>query len=298
MRQGCVLSPLLFNVYSEEIFKRAQSNSDAGIMINGEKITSIRYADDTVLIAESEQELQEMLTNISTISEEYGLQINVKKTKSMTITRNPLIPQMTLQHKNETIVNVSQFRYLGSMLNDRSDCLQEIKCRIETARSSFMKMKTTLCSKQIHIKLRTRLLRCYVFSVLYYGAETWTLSKDALKRIEAFEMWTYRRMCHISWIQRINNKEVLERMHKTTECVNTIQRRKLEYLGHIMRNDKYRLLQIILQGKINGRRPPGRRRISWLKNLRDWFGLTSVELFRTAVSRLMIANALLRRART
>uniref|UniRef100_A0A2H1V1U0 SFRICE_035738 n=1 Tax=Spodoptera frugiperda TaxID=7108 RepID=A0A2H1V1U0_SPOFR len=108
-------------------------------------------------------------------------------------------------------------------------------------------------------------------------------------RLEAFEMWVYRRILKISWTDRISNVKVLRLLNKKTEILNTIKRRKLQYFGHIMRNDKYQLLQLLIQGKIQGKRPPGRRRTSWLKNLRTWFNMSTRSLFRAAVSRVKIA---------
>uniref|UniRef100_A0A8D8QRW3 Uncharacterized protein n=1 Tax=Cacopsylla melanoneura TaxID=428564 RepID=A0A8D8QRW3_9HEMI len=97
-------------------------------------------------------------------------------------------------------------------------------------------------------------------------------------------------MLRISWTEHVTNVEVLRRMKKSQELMNIIKTRKLNYLGHIMRNEsKYSLLQLIRQGKIDGRRGPGRRRISWLHNLRKWTGKTSAELFRIAVNKVKLA---------
>jgi len=109
-----------------------------------------------------------------------------------------------------------------------------------------------------------------VFSVLLYGVETWTLIELTCEKIEAFEMWLYRLMLKISWTDRITNQLVLERMGKQKELLTTIITRKLEYIGHILRNNqRYNILRLILQGMIEGKISVGRRRIYWLKNLRD-----------------------------
>ena len=91
------------------------------------------------------------------------------------------------------------------------------------------------------------------------------------------------------WTDKVRNSEILTRLNKNTEILVTIKKRKLEYFGHLMRGDKYRLLQNIMQGKIAGRRTPGRRKTSWLKNLRDWYGVSSNSLFRLAFDKLKIA---------
>uniref|UniRef100_A0A8D9AE48 Uncharacterized protein n=1 Tax=Cacopsylla melanoneura TaxID=428564 RepID=A0A8D9AE48_9HEMI len=104
-------------------------------------------------------------------------------------------------------------------------------------------------------------------------------------------MWIYRRILKISWVDKITNEEVLRRMGKEKEIMNTVKKRKLEYLGHIMRNEeKYCLLKTILQGKVYGKRGRGRRRISWLKNLRTWFSQTTTQLFKAAINKVVIAN--------
>ncbi|XP_045783253.1 uncharacterized protein LOC123879530 [Maniola jurtina] len=149
-----------------------------------------------------------------------------------------------------------------------------------------MKMKKVLCGRQLSLKLRIRLLQCYIWPVVLYGCEAWTLVEDLRKKIDAFEMWTYRRMLHISWTAKVSNAEVLARMQKKTELVKTIKQRKISYLGHILRHDRYRLLQIIMVGKIAGKRVVGRRKKSWLRNIREWTGIKTVgELFRLAMDK-------------
>ncbi|CAG9837970.1 unnamed protein product [Diabrotica balteata] len=102
-------------------------------------------------------------------------------------------------------------------------------------------------------------------------------------------MWCYRRILKVSWLQKIRNSTILERLSKTTEIIKSIKQRKLEYFGHVMRGPEYRLLQNIMQGKIAGKHSPGRRKTSWLKNLRDWYSVDTSMLFRVAVKKIKIA---------
>ncbi|CAG9826071.1 unnamed protein product, partial [Diabrotica balteata] len=114
-------------------------------------------------------------------------------------------------------------------------------------------MRNILCSHDLSIDLRVRMTSCYIFPVLLYAVETWTLTKAILKRLTAFEMWVYRRLLKISWkIRRLlKNEEVLRRLNQTIQLINIIKKRKLEYFGHIMRHsEKYDLLHLIIQGKI------------------------------------------------
>ncbi|KAL0860165.1 hypothetical protein ABMA27_010472 [Loxostege sticticalis] len=217
-----------------------------------------------------------------------SLNINVAKTKYLLISKKPN-HDSKLFVGTEVVEKVDKFKYLGSWMNENGDHAQEIKVRIEMARSTFFKMSRVLCHRDLSLDLRLRIVRCPVFSVLLYGVETWTLTQHITKKLEAFEMWVYRRILKIPWSDRVTNIEVLNRLKKKTELINTIKRRKLSYFGHVMRNDKYRMLQLVIQGKIAGKRSVGRRRHSWLKNLREWFGCSTTSLFRAAASKVKIA---------
>ena len=289
VRQGCVLSPILFNIYSEEIFAEALTNLELGIRINGEFINNLRYADDTVLLATSLEDLQILIDRVRNASLRYGLDLNIRKTKFMVISRANIDPG-ALMAGNEEIERVDKLVYLGTILNSQWDHTAEIRSRIEIARSTCIRMRSLLYCNDLSLDTKMRIVRCYIFPVLLYGVEAWTLTQAAEKKIEAFEMWIYRRILKISYVDHITNVEVMQRMRKEKEILATVKQRKLEYFGHVMRNEqKYRILQLTMQGKIFGKRGPGRRRISWLKNLRQWFGMTSSELFRRAVNKTMIA---------
>lgn len=290
VRQGCILSPILFNLYSEHIFREALDNMDEGIPINGIRLNNIRYADDTIMFADTIEGLQKLMNKITEVSSSYGLDINANKTKVIIITKEQISSNAQIIVNQVRIERVTQCQYLGTCINESWDNSQEVKCRIAIARNVFNNMSSVFKSHNLTLDTKTRLLKCYVFSVLLYGVEAWTLTEATTKKLRAFELWLYRRMLRISWTQKITNAEVLNRMNKPAELVNIIKARKLQYLGHIMRNEhRYELLQLILQGKIDSRRGPGRRRISWLANLRSWFGKSSAELFRIATNKVRIA---------
>jgi hypothetical protein len=189
---------------------------------------------------------------------------------------------------NTTIERVTTYKYLGTWLTEDGDQTKEIRSRIEMARNTFIKLKNLLCNRNLNLEIRTRKLR-YVFSTLLYGMEALTIKQSEIKKLNSFEMWCYRRIHRISWTEKVTNIEVLQRMKKECEVIKTVKIRKIQYLGHIMRGEKYVLLRLIMQGKIQGKRNPGRRKISWLRNLREWFGCSSLELFRSAANKIKIA---------
>uniref|UniRef100_A0A8D9B2G0 Uncharacterized protein n=1 Tax=Cacopsylla melanoneura TaxID=428564 RepID=A0A8D9B2G0_9HEMI len=126
-----------------------------------------------------------------------------------------------------------------------------------------------------------RLVRCYVWSVLLYGMESWILTQALEKKIEALEMYIYRRILKISYLAHVihvTNVEVLRKMSKQTELFQIISK-TLEYYGHMNRHpDKYHLFQLVLKGQIEGRRGRGRRRLSWEADLRRWYNINTIEL--------------------
>ena len=170
----------------------------------------------------------------------------------------------------------------------------EIKQRIEIARGAFENMSKVLTNGSININTRKRLLKCYVWSTLLYGAETWTLTNSTMKKTKAFEMWCYRRMMRISYIEHKTNNEVLEMVTSKRALLCIIKKRKTEYFGHLIRMNG--LQRILLEGKVNGKRGKGRPRITWMENIKMGTELKYSECVRLAEDRerwkAMVANLL------
>ena len=144
-------------------------------------------------------------------------------------------------------------------------------------------MYRILASKKISMNLRHRLLVCYVFSVILYGCETWTLTKALIDKLEACEMWFLRRMGKISWKQKIRNEDVLKQLEIKKSLLSTIKERKLKFFGHTKRHDS--IMKNILEGKLQGKRPRGRPRAQWCDNIKEWTGFSMAESTRLARQR-------------
>ena len=283
VRQGCILSPRLFNFYSEMIMREA-AIENLGITIGGLKISNIRYADDTVLMATSEEELQQILDKVRRSSEEHGLRLNVKKTKSMVVSKTPkrMLPSGAVHYKqtqlkinDEVVENVDHFCYLGSEINNDARCDREVRSRIAQAKTQFVKLRRFLSNSKIGVPTRKRMITCYVWSVLLYGVEAWTLNKGLEKRLEAFEMWCWRRMLNISWKRKLSNVQVLKRASETRRLLNIVKRRKTEYFGHILRHNE--LLCATVEGKISGKKARGRQRRTYTDDIKEWTGTRTKE---------------------
>lgn len=294
VRQGCVLSPLLFNLYSEAVFQEASKDVEMGIRVNGVWINNVRYADDTVLIADNIHDLQQLVNVVGEQSESMGLNINTKKTKFMIISRNlDTFENSSITFNAMTIERVDKFKYLSTWFFKDWTSDREVKCRIEQARQAFLKLGRVLTCSDFDLDLRLRFVKCYVWSVLLYGIEGWTLKVSAINKLEAFEMWLYRRVLKIPWTARATNEEVLRRANKRRTLFETIKKRKTAYLGHIMRNERYQFLQLLIEGKIEGRRGIGRKKMSWLRNIRQWTGLHDIQsLIHTVRNREAMENVI------
>ena len=144
-------------------------------------------------------------------------------------------------------------------------------------------MSNILTSRNTRIELRSRIAKCYIWSTLLYGAETWTVTKVTSDKLEAFEMWLYMRMLGISWKEHKTNEEVLNKMKTKRSLLNTIKQRKCQYFGHIIRRDN--LQRLLMDGRINGRRGRGKLRTIWTDNIKEWTKLPYNDYIRVAQDR-------------
>lgn len=266
VRQGCVLSPDLFSLYSENIMRTIQDLP--GISIGGYNINNLRYADDTVLIANSEVNLQKLVSTINTESERLGLTLNKKKTEVMVISKKPDIPNCRIVLGNEILKQVHNFKYLGSWVTSDGKCETDIKARIAMARTAFTEMRNILTNKKIAIDIRLRTLSCYILPILMYGCESWTITNAMEKRINAAEMWFLRRMLCISYTDRITNEEVLQRTKTKRTLLKKIRKQQSKFFGHIMRRET--LEHLVTTGKLEGKRSRGRQRMKMIDGITSW----------------------------
>ena len=281
VRQGCIMSPSLFKLYTECIFKNIEGMP--GINISGTMINNLRYADDTVLLANNEQDLQTIVDAIHHHSMEFGLDMNVKKTKTMVISRKVDIPRVNISVNNTVLEQVSEFRYLGQNLYEDGKNHEEIRRRIGMAKTKFNQMRKVFTSRTISIATKLRLVKCYVYSTLLYCCETWTLHLNDIKRLAAFEMWIFRRLGRISWTDRKTNQNVLDHLNVTRTLMKDIKSRKLKYFGHVKRHQN--IQKTMLEGIIEGRRCRGRQRSVWCDNIKGWTGMNMAACSTAAMNR-------------
>ena len=158
--------------------------AQAGIKISGRNINNLRYADDTTLMVESEEELKSLLMKVKEENEKFGLKLNLQKTKVMTSG-----PITSWQIDGETVETVADFIFPGSKITADGDCSHKIKRRLLLGRKVITNLDRILKSRDITFPTKVRLVKAMIFPVVMCGCESWTIKKAECLRIDAFELW-------------------------------------------------------------------------------------------------------------
>ena len=166
--------------------------AQAGIKIVGRNINNLRYADDTTLMAESEEELKSLLMKVKGESENIGLKLSIQKTKIMASG-----PITSWEINGETVETVTDFTFLGSKITADGDCSHEIKRHLLLGRKVMTNLDSLLKNRDITLPTNVHLVKAIVFLVVMYGCESWTIKKAKCQRIDAFELWCWRRLLRV-----------------------------------------------------------------------------------------------------
>jgi hypothetical protein len=265
VRQGCCLSPLLFTLYVEMMMVEAMEDIEAGVKIGGKLLKDVRFADDQGMVATTESGLQVLMDKLVMVAKLYNMKVNVKKTKVMKVSRKGG-GIVNINIEGQKVEQVTKFKYLGSWITDDGRCELEVRSRIAMAKEAFSKRKELL-TKKMSRHVKKKIIKTVIWSTALYAAETWTLRKEEIRRLNALEMWLWRRMEKISWTEKKSNEEVLQMVGEKMTLVNAIVCRKKNWIGHILRHDG--LLREVIEGKMDGKRQRGRPRIGMLEELKE-----------------------------
>ena len=203
--------------------------TEVGIKIAGRNINHLRYADDTTLMAESEEELKSLLMKVKEESENVGLKLNIQKTKTMASS-----PITSWEIGGETVKTVSDFILGGSKITADGDCSHEIKRRLLLGRKVMINLDSIFKSRDITLPTKVRLVKDMVFPVVMYGCETWTVKKAECQRIDAFELWCWRRLLRVPWTARISNQSILKEISPDSSLEGLMLKLKLQYFDRLM----------------------------------------------------------------
>ena len=264
--QGCILSPCLFNLYAEYIMRNAGlEEAQAGIRIAGRNINNLRYADDTTLMAESEEELKSFLMEVREESEKVGLKLNIQKTKIMASG-----PITSRQIDGETVETVADFIFLSSKSTADGDCSHEIKRCLLLGRKVMTSLDSILKSRDITLSTKVHLVKAIIFPGVMYGCESWTIKKAEHQRIDAFQLWCWRRLLRVPWTARRYNQSNLKEISPGCSLEGLMLKLKLQYFGHMMQR-AVSFEKTLMLGRLRaGGEGDDRGWDSWMALLTQW----------------------------
>ena len=203
--------------------------AQTGIKIAGRNINNFRYADDTTIMAESEEELKSLLMKVKEESEKVGLKLNIQKTKIMASG-----PITSWGIDGEIVETVSDFTFLGSKITADGDCSHEIKRHLLLGRKVMTNLDNILKSREITLPIKVCLVKAMGFPAVMYGCESWTVKKAEHRKIDAFELWHWRRLLRVPWTARRSNQSILKEISPGCSLEGLMLKLKLQYFGHLM----------------------------------------------------------------
>ena len=196
-------------------------------------------------------------------SEKVGLKLNIQKTKIMASG-----PTTSWEIDGETVEIVSDFIFLGFKVTADGNCSHEIKRRLFLGRKVMTNLDSILKSRDSTLPTKVRLVKAMVFPVVVYGCESWTTKKAKHRRIDAFELWCWRRPLRVPWTSRSSNQNMLKEISPECSLEGLMLKLKLQYFGHLMRRaDSFE--KTLMLGKIESRRRRGQQRMRWLDGITD-----------------------------
>ena len=216
---------------------------------SGRNINNLIYADDTTLMAEKE-ELKNLLMKEKIRVKKVGLKLNIQKTKI--IASGPIT---SWQIDGETMETVADFTFFGAKITAEGDCSHEIRKHLLLGRKAITNLDSILKSRDITLPTKTHLVKAMVFPIVMYGCESRTMRKAEHRRIDAFELWCWRRLLRVPWTARRSNQSILKEISPEYSLEGLMLRLKLQYFGHLLRRTDS-LEKTLMLGKIEG----GKRR--------------------------------------
>ena len=279
VRQGCHLSPTLFNIFLERIMFDALKEHDGKVSIGGRNITNLRFADDLDALAEEEQEPEALVKSFDKTCTRYKTEISAEKTKLLTNSANGI--QREIKVKGQKLDTVTSFKYLGAVVSDDGSKL-EVLSRIEQATVALTKLKPIWRDNNISVGSKVKLMRSLVISIFLYACES--LTAELEKRTQAFEMSCYRRPLNILYKDHVTNKEVRRKIQadigEYEELLTLVKKQKLRWFGHVSRSAG--LAKTILQDTVKEKRKLDRQKKRWEDNIKEWTGMDIASSTRAA----------------
>ena len=236
VRQGCLLSPTLFNIFLERIMTDATEDHEGTVSIEGRTITNLHFADNIDGLTGEEGELAKLVERLDKASTAYRMEISAEKTKLMTNNTSGINTEIKVN--GQKLETVTSFKYLGPVITDEGS-MPEIPSRVAQTTAVLIRLKPVWNDKSIFLSSKIRLMRSLVTSIFLYACGSWTLTAELKRRTQAMEIRCYRKILHISYKDLVTNEEVRAKIQQAIgphEDLTVVKRRKLQWCGHVSRS--------------------------------------------------------------
>lgn len=266
--QGCPMSPILFKIYIDISLRQwSRKCNRMGLEIaDGKYVHHLLFADDQVVIAQDGEDANYMCNQLSKEYKKWGLKINYKKTEYLTNDTDELYIE------GERIKKVNNFCYLGTILEKGGTSDMDINQKINNGRKVIGMLNSVLWSRNIICSTKRIIFKSILQSIVLYGAEMWTMNRKHMNKLNVLEMDFWRRSARVSRRDKVRNAEIRRRMKVEEDINNTIERKRLQWYGHVRRMEEGRIPKCILEWEIGRRRRRGRPATTWINSVQISMG--------------------------
>lgn len=270
VKQGDVLSPLLFNLVLERIIREININPGGTIYTRRSQV--LAFADDLCIIGRKKEDIEEICNSMQQMSQQCGLQINENKTKCMITKRQKLEDETEVNIGDKNFEVKNEMKYLGTMITDNNDITKEIKTRINAGNRCLYSLLNIMKSRDVSRKCKIKLYKTLIRPVVTYGCESWTLTQKSEELINRFE----RKVMRIiygpvldndlnAWRPRMNHE--IKQLNDDQDLVGWVKTQRIRWMGHLWRMPETRAAKRTFINNPEGQRPRGRPRGRWKDNV-------------------------------
>ena len=258
LHQGSALSPFLFVIVMDVLSEG----------IRNDELWELLYADDLVITADSEEELQRRVEDWQESLERGGLKVNVDKTEVMVNSKEGRDRIVIQEVRGSELKQVEKFKYLGSTLDHTGGCEADVENRIKAAWAKWKEVSGVVCDRKMPRKVKVKIYCTVIRPVLMYGSETWALRRKEESKLERTEMRMLRWILGVSLLERLQNDEI-RRIAGVAKVTELIRVSRLRWYGHVLRMDDEENVKKAMIEPVRGRRSRGRQRIRWKDKVKD-----------------------------
>ena len=207
VRQGCVMSPWLFNVYMDRIVREAKERFSGGVKLEESDVQFLLFADDLILVAEREEDVENNLNILDEVMAKWSMKVNWGKTKALVVKRGG--GSCNVSVKGEMVEEVKVMKYLGALFNEEGTCEDEIESRIgATGRTIGALRQEVVDLRELSKTTKLRVYNAIVKPTLLYGSETWTLQKRHINKLQAVEMRYLRKVEGVTRMDKVRSDDI------------------------------------------------------------------------------------------